>query len=77
MNEILNPKGPALHPNAPGMAAFTLVNKLLETLTSKGILTTAEANQIATQAANANDAVPESSSSTNADAAILLRKLVK
>ena len=65
-----------MHENAPGMAAFTLVCSLIEALVEKGTISQVESNAIIEIAAQRNEQVPESNSSTNADAAKIIRKIL-
>ena len=59
------------------MAAFTLVCSLTETLVRTEIISQTQLNDILELAAQRNENVPETESTTNSDAALLLRSLLK
>ena len=66
-----------MHPNAPGMAAFTLVNHLLESLVEKCVLSRTELNLLLEQCAARNELVTATATTTYADAAALIREIIK
>ena len=68
---------PVMHPNAPGMAAFTLVSHLLESLVEKDLLDRMDLNKLLAQCAVRNESVNIAATTTNADAAALIRELIK
>ena len=66
-----------MHPNAAGMAAFTLVSNLAEMLVAKDVIAQAELNALLEKCAVLNESLPRATSTTNADAATLLRQLMR
>ena len=70
-----NDKEP-VHQNAPGMAAFTLLQGLMQALVKSGALTNMDAHQAILEAAVRNDKAGPAKTTTNSDAARLLRELL-
>lgn len=66
-----------MHSNAPGMAAFTLASNLVEMLVAKNLLSRSDLNSLLEKCAQLNDSVPANATTTNADAAALIRALLK